>query len=350
MQKLPKIFITVFMLALVLPYPLYWALHSVVDGNNYENRALATWADVASKPLREKPKAVEDMLGDHAAFRNELMALNAGINLKLFGTVQSENVLLGKEGWLFYKNVSDSRSLDDYQGINLYAPEQLAQLSELLVQLQQNLAAKGTQLVLLLAPNKEHVYAQYMPSSIPRVAQPTKAEALVQHLSDTTSIPVVYPLQALIQQSKTQQVYYKYDTHWNDIGALTAAQLLQQALGAKGTLAEFTTVPSKKQPLQDLAFSSATQRFLPQDIAYDALPPQSGAQPSEKTLLMLQDSFGEGMQEIIATQYADSSFVHFNRLDTLSFENAPDVFVFQVAERYTDRLWQALPTLVKMSR
>ena len=350
MQKLPKIFVVVFLLALVLPYPLYWALDGFVDDANYENRPLASWKEVQSSPLREKPQAIEEILGDHAAFRNEWMALNAGLNLRLFGTVQSENVLLGQEGWLFYKNVSDSHSLDDYQGINPYTHEQLQQLSEQLAQLQKNLAAKGTQLVVLIAPNKEHVYAQYMPQSIPRVAQETKAEKLVQHLTQTTAVPVVYPLQPLIEKSKTQQVYYQYDTHWNDAGALLAAQLVQQAAGVPGTLELFTLAQSSKPPLADLAYSSATHRFLPQDVSFDALPPQSGAAPADKTLLMLQDSFGEGMQEIIASQYAQSTFVHFNALDTLSFSAAPDVFVFQVAERYTDRLWKALPLLIEMSR
>ena len=35
----------------------------------------------------------------------------------------------GRDEWLFYKNVYDSRSLDDYQGLNLYSPEQLGQIA-----------------------------------------------------------------------------------------------------------------------------------------------------------------------------------------------------------------------------
>lgn len=133
--------------------------------------------DVAEAPWREKTAVFEDMLGDHAAFRNQFMTLNAAFNYRLFGTVQSSEVLLGREEWLFYKNVSDSRSLDDYQGLNPYSPDQLGRIAADLSALQQLLAQRGVQLVLLVAPNKEGVYSEYMPAGVPQVGA-TKAQLL----------------------------------------------------------------------------------------------------------------------------------------------------------------------------
>ena len=122
-----KIFITAFLLALLLPFPLYALLHGALDTANYENRDFASWQSVADAPLRKKPAIFESWLNDHAAFRNQFMTLHAGLNYTLFHTVQSGEVLLGKEDWLFYKNVSDSKSLDDYQGLNAYSEEQMRQ-------------------------------------------------------------------------------------------------------------------------------------------------------------------------------------------------------------------------------
>ena len=122
-------FIALFFAALVLPFPLFWLLRGGLDTSNHENRTLTSWQDVAEAPWSEKTAVFEEMLGDHAAFRNQFMTLNAAFNYRLFGTVQSSEVLLGRDEWLFYKNVSDSRSLDDYQGLNPYSPEQLGQIA-----------------------------------------------------------------------------------------------------------------------------------------------------------------------------------------------------------------------------
>ena len=182
--------------------PLFWLLQGGLDTSNHENRALTTWQDVAEAPWREKTAVFEDMLGDHAAFRNQFMTLNAAFNYRLFGTVQSSEVLLGREEWLFYKNVSDSRSLDDYQGLNPYSPAQLDQIAADLSALQQLLAQRGVQLVLLVAPNKEGVSSEYMPAGVPQVGA-TKAQLLVQHLQENTSVPVVFP-QAELREAAGQ--------------------------------------------------------------------------------------------------------------------------------------------------
>ena len=223
-------FIALFFAALVLPFPLFWLLRGGLDTSNHENRTLTSWQDVAEAPWSEKTAVFEEMLGDHAAFRNQFMTLNAAFNYRLFGTVQSSEVLLGRDEWLFYKNVSDSRSLDDYQGLNLYSPEQLGQIAADLTALQQLLAQRGVQLVLLVAPNKEGVYSEYMPAGVPQVG-PTKAQLLVQYLQANTSVPVVFPQAELREAAGQVQVYYKQDTHWNHAGALVGSRALQAALG-----------------------------------------------------------------------------------------------------------------------
>ena len=93
-----------------------------MDVTNYENRTLAAFptdADVESWPA-----AFEDWLGDHAPFRNQFMALNGQLNWAV-GTLDSGDVLLGKDHWLFLKDSADSTSLSDYQGLTAYPAEEL---------------------------------------------------------------------------------------------------------------------------------------------------------------------------------------------------------------------------------
>ena len=106
---------------LLLPGPLWLAVRGGLDTANHENRALAPFPLGESAPaLQEWPAAFDAWLGDHAPFRNQCMSLNARVNWAL-GSLDSSDVLLGKERWLFLRDVSDSSSLLDYQGLTAYS-------------------------------------------------------------------------------------------------------------------------------------------------------------------------------------------------------------------------------------
>lgn len=365
-----KLFIAAFVLALCLPFPLYALCYSSLDTENYENRTLTSWQDVTDAPFEQKPGVFEDFLNDHAAFRNQFMTLNASINYHVFGTVQSSDVLLGKNEWLFYKNVSDSKSLDDYQGLNLYTDEQLAQIAENLTALESALAEKGIEFAVLIAPNKEGVYSENMPSDIPAAQGATKAEALVQYLKANTDVTVVYPKQVLIEGKALAPAYYKQDTHWNSYGAFLATQELALALDWDTSLFEgCEPVISDEEPVRDLANISATYHVLQPDVSYqmegfaqglsvetwesDLVQTEftSTSESGGPSLLMLRDSFGGAMLEYLAAVTGESRIVHLNAFTQQEFSDwQPDVFVFEIAERSTDRFLDYLPRLIEWAQ
>ena len=167
--------------ALLLGPGLLWlALHSRCDTTNYENRTLTPFPG-KSVPISDWPSDFESWLGDNAPFRNSFLSLKAGADL-LTGSLDSDSVLQGRDGWLFLKDVSDSRSLSDYQGLTAYTEEETRTMAETLTALNEALAARGSKLVILFAPAKEGVYAARMPSSIPVVSRPTRVEALAEPL------------------------------------------------------------------------------------------------------------------------------------------------------------------------
>lgn len=360
-------FIALFFALLVLPFPLFWLMRDGLDTTNHENRQLTSWQDVKQASWHEKTSVFEEMLGDHAAFRNQFMTLDAALNYRLFGTVQSSEVLLGSDEWLFYKNVSDSSSLDDYQGLNAYSPEQLSQIASDLSLLQQALAGHGVQLVVLIAPNKEGIYSEYMPDSIPQLGA-TKAQLLAQYLQQNTDVPVAFPQQQLRDAARTFQVYYKQDTHWNDAGALIGCQALQQALGQDVSAFEGVSFETAEgQPKRDLADISATYAVLQPDtpvqvtvfleqnvlqgpVAEDEMGYRITAScaQAQGSLVMLRDSFGEGMIPYLSKCYANSLYLHLNVFDETALDEMQNgVFVFEIAERNTDRLLDYLPRMVE---
>lgn len=361
------VFAALFFALLVAQYPLWGLLRGRVDTQNRENRELAAMPLPGETTLEAFPGAFEDWLGDHAPFRNQWMTLNAAINWRVFGTVDSQVVLRGKEDWLFYKNAGDSAPLDDYQGTNPYSEAQMAEIATNLNALEAALAAKGVRLAVLMVPNKELVYRRYMPDAVPMVDPVGRIDRLEAYLQGQTEVPFLWPEAALRELGQRQAIYYKYDTHWNEAGAAYTSALLLRALGLHGPDAEgLEYVPGETVPLTDLAYLSATWKLVAQDESWRAaewMPNEAVLQyadergyvhrfssggPNPQKLLMFRDSFGEYMMQPLAACFAESSFVHINAFNenTLA-EEAPDIFVLEITQRNADRLLDYLPRLVQ---
>lgn len=345
---------------LFLPGPLWLLLRGGLDTATHENRTLAPFpAGETAVPLGEWPAAFDAWLGDHAPFRNQFMTLNARANWAL-GSLDSSDVLLGREHWLFLRDVSDSSSLSDYQGLTAYTPEELAACRNALTALQTALARRGCRLAVLLAPAKEGVYSQYMPTFIPAVSRPTKVQALAGYLGAETSVPILWPQQPLRDAAQRRQVYYKYDTHWNEAGAYLAASELLQMLerpAAPFEEAIFTADPDTPAPA-DLANVSGAWAICTDDVYYTADLPRGvctltqsagsitrwqGA--GEGSLVLIRDSFGEALAPFLTAQFKSSLALHGSALapeELLAQLNAlpafPEVVVLEVAERFSDNL------------
>lgn len=356
----PRTLIAGFAVLLAGPCLLWPLVRGMCDTTNYENRTLAAFPTAATG-VRAWPAAFEEWLGDHVPFRNQFLTLKSGAD-RLVGTLDSTNVLLGKKGWMFLKDVSDSNSLSDYQGLTAYSAEETAAMAQALTALNDVLAAKGSRLLVLFAPAKEGVYSRYMPDNVPVVSRPTRVGALAGALGET-GVPVLFPLEELEDAALERQVYYKYDTHWNEAGAWLAAQLTLEALDRPFAAAwpEMSADP-EKAPLTDLANMCGSWAWCTDDVywALDAVPAQCTlweaggeiaryAGTGEGSLLLARDSFGEALAPWLAQGFADTTVLHGNQMQVETLlewqPEVPDVVVLEVAERFSDNLLGRLETM-----
>ena len=359
-----------FLALLLLPWPLWGLLRGGLDTANHENRVKAAFpvlslsanaagsaeAPAGAVTLSAWPAAFESWLGDHAPFRIQLMSLNTGLDL-LAGSLESSDVLRGRDGWLFLKDVSDSQSLSDYQGLTACTEEELSADAAALCTLNDALQARGIRLVVLFAPAKEGVYDAMLPAAVPAVNRPTRVQGLTAALSARTAVPVVFPLAALHKAAREGltggvPVYYKYDTHWNAAGGWLGAQAVLAALGMPygGALPPAAAEENAVLP-RDLADMCAAWRYCTDDAVYTLDAPaaaldESAGQGGEiqvyrgggtASLLLVRDSYGAALAPWLAAPFGRSLSLHGNQLSvgTLDkFAGRPDVVVVEVAERF----------------
>ena len=112
--------------------------------------------------------------------------------------VIGQGVIVGRSNWYFY---TGQRSVEYYKGQYLPTAQELANYASVLKQIKARCDKLGIKLVVLIAPNKEQVYSEYMPTYA--VATSNKREQrIVRHLQNQ-GITVLYPLAELKAATST---------------------------------------------------------------------------------------------------------------------------------------------------
>ena len=149
-------------------------------------------------------------------------------NLRLaLGDRVFPNVIVGNNGWMFY---SGDRSIDEYQNSNPYSETELADLQSRLDNLQGQFQQDGITLWVVIAPDKSSIYPEYMPDQITEISGKSRLDQFVAYMHDHGKTPVIDLRSALIEASKTEQVYYKTNTHWNALGVYIAYRIILSSL------------------------------------------------------------------------------------------------------------------------
>lgn len=167
-----------------------------------------------------KPGWAIATIKDSFKWRKDLVQLFNSYRIKIGDRVFS-TTLVGNNGWLFY---TGEGAIDDYQGVGLAKQKDLRQLQQSLDKIKIDLMQQGISLVIVIPPNKESIYPQFMPDEIYVLRNKSPLDQFVEymHLHSNTRIIDLRPV--LKNASKSWQVYFKTDTHWNQYGAYFAYQ------------------------------------------------------------------------------------------------------------------------------
>lgn len=250
-----KVWIITFFLLICGVHLLWLAVGNHMDAENYENRESAERPVFSIHKIEEFPSAYEAYYNDHLPFRNGLIRLNSEIEYYIFQSSSNQNVIKGKDGWLFYNSSVDDNPVETYKGMNLFTEEELVRIKDNLLHTNSVLEERGIEFVLFIAPNKERVYAEKMPDYYGAPAEWYRTRQLITYLEENTDIRIVYPYEKL-QEAKEKyqkQLYYRLDTHWNYGGGYIGSCALAEELGVSMTPLEELTVTETEPTICDLA-------------------------------------------------------------------------------------------------
>jgi len=144
---------------------------------------------------------------------------------------ENEKVMVGQDGWLYLRRDRND-ILAQHTGKLRFEPEQLAQWRSVLQERKDESERRGAVWSCLVAPDKESVYREYLPTKIVPVERRPVHEFL--DAADEAGAPVVYPLERLRAAKPEFDVYPKVDTHWNYRGAYLGYRTLCEEIARRG--------------------------------------------------------------------------------------------------------------------
>jgi hypothetical protein len=348
-----RIFFIVFLLILCVPD--FFRLPGVKD-------FLAARAPVESKArlarveyILQFPASFEKFYNEHFTVRDWLIRLDYDIRLNVLHEEVFNHVLVGKQDWLY---LTDEDNLDYYQHASPFSQPQMAHIQQKLDQVNAHLAAQGIDFIVVVSPNKESIYPEFLPDSIQQINLKSQLDQLLDYMDPYGQTRIIDLRTLLMDAKNSGQVYNRTDTHWNEPGAYLVYRKILDSLQER-----FPTV--KTYPPEDFTLSSETlqgdlSHMLPltnpfeeqsivvtpkftrkaQMLQYDpngiTITEVAGADLPKA--IVFRDSFFNSLLPFVSEHFSRAVYVHSFEVDEeLVLKEKPDVVILEIAERYLNQ-------------
>jgi len=172
----------------------------------------------ASPSLERYLMAWQDWFNDRYSGRNLLIRVKTQLDYSLFS--YSDRIYIGRDGWLFYRNVLDAKVAMQVS----YTPEVVDRVVSHFRRLDEWLAARGIYLVIVDNPLKDSFYPEMLPSSAPLPPSPSVSDEIRQRLRGETGALFIDVTGILERLKSVRPVFHRTDFHWNDPAAFVVAE------------------------------------------------------------------------------------------------------------------------------
>lgn len=294
-------------------------------GENMENRTLAKMPSLIASDSdgyylnTSFGTEFETYISDNFGFRQEVITVWSAMQYYVFGESAVDDVMTGEDGWLFYASTAA-----DYEGTNLYSDRMIFRIAKTAELMERYADDSGAAFMFMIAPNKATVCPEYVSSKYEK-AEVTNLTRLTDALSGSD---FYIDLAGLFNEEleNGSQYYYKYDSHWNNLGAVEVYGVIQERLSQsfgeeyvwedyrEGLTYEETTRTSDLSTMllpqlklteteQELnipiLYSSKTPITNRLEVSIETTCPNVGG-----SLYMYRDSFGSSLIDLFSNNYS----------------------------------------------
>ena len=331
---------------------------------NYQRGFIAVWLAISLLSLvnlRDLKDPAATLWG-----RNDLINLYSTIRFDLGDHLYNLSYKTNNDWFVFL----GEDSIIDYQRTNLFSDSQLADIQNKLNGLNDRLKARGITLLVVIPPDKNTIYPEYVPPQIPVLNPRSRLDQLVEYEKKNGGVQILDLRPALLKAKQDRLVYFPCDTHWNPYGAFVGYRAIMQKLAETfpglrvHSLDDYRYTPTDEScdmpyiAHLDLAGNKfSLQPLFPYQVQQrnwnavagrgSFIAPGSdedditviNADQSLPRLLMFRDSFGGYLMPFLSADFSRSVYLLAYPSDESVYDfEKPDVVIIEFTERYLDFL------------
>lgn len=305
-----------------------------------------------NRPLYEKPKVFSaSFFKDYERYYNDTIAYRSDL-ISLYSRIYSSLSMLqgiyfdGKKNYMFL-NTKDS--LDDYFGID-FSESEKSSIRNYINKISQYCENNNIRYLFVSVPNKEEVYSEFMPDVFKKDRLTSKSR--VDRILDEIGNKYVLNLKSVLLKFKNDNnfpIYYKKDTHWNDLGAYIGFREIMNNLYTIDYEFYIDTIDDRSQinttmggyPFWETRYSIVNflKNINVEKICDDGRYRHYRTKNAlvKKKLLVIRDSFSTALTQYFIKVFSEVILVHWQNIKNSISEIEkyhPDIVIDQTVERY----------------
>lgn len=305
------------------------------------------------------PDASQKIFEDRIGWMHLQVRRFARFKLNTLGVSPTPRVWIGSGGWLYYNHEAESENYFAMTDPRLASRR--GEWVRALPEWHRWLGERGIRLLIVVAPDKQSVYDEYLPPIERKRVGPTPLDVLFDELRQSDPQLPILDLRPVIRAAKFDQpLYFKTDTHWNPHGLFIGYQAMARAAGFEPLPSSAIRVASVGEKTGDLTikmgyWSAGPEPFdhlqiidrKAQTVSIDAtahedtlltyLKARCLAQSDGKLprAVLFHDSFGDGIYgDLLAQHCSRLMCIPSNHMDPeLIAQEKPDLVVLEIVER-----------------
>ncbi len=297
--------------------------------------------------------------GENYAFRDRLIKINGLIKTKLFHISSSQKVLMGMEGWLF---LADEKALDNHRNIYGFTDDDVRLWKDVLQFRNDFCRELGCSYYFTISPDKSNIYPEFLPDKFYEPVSDLSRRDSLENLMGEWGIDYINVFDSLICSKGSYPLYYKTDTHWNELGAYYAYLAILDSLRRNypqirpgdrepdviiegvngGDLARLMGLDdSLHDNLYHVNSEPHATLFNGDKIDLQMIDVQHVGRLHTKNdsgelgkALIFHDSFGVALIPLLAEHFKEAVFIRSDNFDSdFVDEYKPDIVIQQIVER-----------------
>lgn len=268
----------------------------------------------------------------------------------------NDKVLVGFDNWLFYK---EENSLRNFQNLDLFSVQGLENAAAYLSAIDDWAKKHNKKFYFLIFPDKNKIYGEFIRGiKLINSNDNSRANQLINYLKTYTSVNVIYPYNELIQEKENALLYWKNDTHWNELGAYVAYKKIFDAISADYSIdfVKYDSLKKIKKEWGDLSnkFPSVGKDFETEysipiidnkskcDESIDNMSDVICVNPSANyNVYVYRDSFMSALSSYLNNTFKEVHYFwryELYKADLEMFEDDADIIILEMVERYIQKL------------